>query len=353
MSEIAFITNQLKNIDLEANRLDRDWQALQQALQQLGDRKLLALKAPLELGGKGLNALEYGSWQVAIARMSGALAFLQTQHQSAGSFLAKSKNCNLQQTYLPQMATGQKLVGVGFSQLRRPGKPLVMAKPVARGYELSGTVPWVTGGQIFSEFIIGAVLPDGRELYGLVPLQTQRDAQSEISVSQPMDLISMSATNTVSVELDNWYLDSELVVDIKSPGKIHLTSQKNTLNHCWFPLGCAYAALDILQQTYQKKPLDAILESQISLEQQLKQCHQEIQETLSKSDRDYQQDLQLRATAIDLAFRCAQAAVIANSGAANSYANSAGRVYREALVFSVSGQTSDILTASLNRLPQD
>lgn len=341
------ITEQLKEIVVDANQLDRDWQALKLALQDLGDRRLLALKVPVKLGGRDLDALEYGSWQMAIAQISGTLAFLQTQHQSAGSFLSKSPNHNLQQAYLPLMATGQKLVGVGFSQLRRPGKPLVMAQTVEDGFELSGTVPWVTGGKIFSEFIIGANLPDGRELYGVVPLENH---SSKLKVSQPMDLIAMSATNTVSVELKNWHLDSDLVVNIKPPGQIHLTSQKNTLNHCWFPLGCAAAAVDILQTTYQKRPLDAILESQVSLENERKQCHLAIQETLSKSDRNYQKDLELRARAIDLAFRCAQAAVIANSGAANSYLNSAGRVYREALVFSVSGQTSDIMSASLNQL---
>ena len=342
-------TGCLQHIILDANKLDRDSSSLQQALHQLGKRELLALKVPTELGGKGLEPLEYGEWQIAIAKHSGALAFLQTQHQSAGSFLAKSSNTDLQRTYLPSMATGEKLLGVGFSQLRRLGKPLVTATPVKGGYELSGVVPWVTGGNIFEEFVIGSSLPDGRELYGIVPLQNKQN-QGKVTVSKPMDLMVMSATNTVSVELDRWYLPSELVVDIKPAGQIHRGSQKNVLHHSWFPLGCAYSALDIMVQTYQKKQLDAIWNSKTSLERELKQHHLTIKSEIAANKLHYQQKLLLRAKAIDLAFRCAQGAVIATSGSANSYQSDAGRVYREALVFSVSGQTADLLSASLNAI---
>jgi hypothetical protein len=60
--------------------------------------------------------------------------------------------------------------------------------------------------------------------------------------------------------------------------------------------------------------------------------------------------LHLRAWAIDLAVRCAHAAVTVSSGAANYSNHAAQRVYREAIVFTVSGQTTAVMEATLNRL---
>ncbi|MGB5634175.1 MAG: hypothetical protein WBM86_15540, partial [Waterburya sp.] len=53
---------------------------------------------------------------------------------------------------------------------------------------------------------------------------------------------------------------------------------------------------------------------------------------------------------IDLAQRCSLAAVIASSGAANDFNSNEGRVYREAMLFSISGQTTDVMEASLKSL---
>jgi len=86
-----------------------------------------------------------------VARYSGALAFLQTQHQSAAC--VQSQNEFLKQEYLPHLSNGQILLGVGFSHLRRAGDPLIVA--VQRlGVISYRDVPWVTGFGLFQEFIV-------------------------------------------------------------------------------------------------------------------------------------------------------------------------------------------------------
>ena len=69
-------------------------------------------------------------------------------------------------------------------------------------------------------------------------------------------------------------------------------------------------------------------------------------------DQDVQHFLQLRAQAIDLAVRCAHAAVIVSRGAANGLDHPAQRIYRESLAFSVFGQTTPVMEASLAQLIQ-
>ena len=330
-----------------ANEIDRHPQALKIALAKLGDRSLLALKVPIELGGSGWTELDYRRLQVKLARTSGALTFLQTQHQSAGVMLAKSDNQLLQQEFLPDLATGKVLMGVGFSHLRRGGVPTIAATETTGGYLITGEVPWVTGYDFFGHFIVGATLADGRELYGVLPLQNQSQLGGTIELSQPMELMAIAATNTVRAKITQWHLDRDRLVTIKPAGAIHQSSRANILNHGWFALGCAYAGLDLLLSLAAKKQLDFIQQTWQSLSWEAKQLETEAIALASDLDPPYQARLELRTKLIDLAHRCSMAAVIASSGAANYLSSSAARVYREALLFSVSGQTRDVMEASL------
>ena len=154
-----------------AAELDKNPDALKEALQGLGDRSLLALRTPQAWGGAQVSETTYHHFQQLVTRYSGALAFLQTQHQSAAGFFSNSDNEPLKQQYLPYMSNGEVLVGIGFSHLRRKGDPMLKATPREQGYALEGNVPWITGFGFFQDFIVGATLPDGRAVYGVVPFE--------------------------------------------------------------------------------------------------------------------------------------------------------------------------------------
>ncbi len=76
----------------QAAAIEREPEALREALQGMGDRALLAIRVPQGWGGSQLSELDFLRFQIMVARYSGALAFLQTQHQSAGSLLEASPN---------------------------------------------------------------------------------------------------------------------------------------------------------------------------------------------------------------------------------------------------------------------
>ena len=332
-----------------ADEIDGNSAQLQKVLQQMGDRSWLAMKAPVELGGMGLKESEYRCLQISLARTSGALTFLQTQHQSAVSKLAQSKNKSLHTEFFPGVAQGKTLIGVGFSHLRRPGRPMMRATETEGGHLISGKVPWITGYGYFDWFILGATLEDGRELYGVLPFQNKVDRGS-ITCSKPMELLAAAATNTVSATIDRWYLKSDRLVNINPPGAIHQSSKKNILNHGFYALGCAYAGLDILQRVAKSKRLEFLHSSWQTLHEEVKQKEQQAVDFVSNSQITYVEKLELRTATINLAQRCSLAAVVASSGAANYLHSSAGRIYREALLFSVSGQTTDVMESSLKRL---
>ncbi|WP_202895382.1 cyclase family protein [Iningainema tapete] len=331
-----------------ANDIDSNSDALVHALQELGELGVLALRVGNRWGGKDVSEQTFHSFQELVARYSGALAFLQTQHQSAAGMLVASRNSALQQEYLPRMGNGEVLLGVGFSQLRRQDT-VIVAAPVTGGYKLDGFVPWVTGWGIFSEFIVAATLPDGSAVFGIVPLVETHYLGGRITFSDRLQLVAMTSTNTVTATLTNWFLPQERVVSIKSAGWIHEQDKNNVLRATFLTTGCAQAGIDILESAFRTKSQHFISNALESLAAELNNCRTAIREAQQKGV-EFAQCLQLRAWAIDLAVRIAHAAVTVSSGAANLWDHGAGRVYREALVFTVSGQTTAVMEATLERL---
>lgn len=331
----------------KAADIDLDPEALGEALDGLCRRNLMALKRPASYGGPAIDEAGFRQFQESVARYSGTLAFLQTQHQSAVSLIAKGENEELKRATLPFMADGRRLIGIGFSQLRRPGPPILTATPVDGGYRLDGVVPWVTGLGFYPEFLVGAALPDGRAVFGIAPLADEPG----VKVGPVMRLAAMESARTVAVTFDAWHLAESSVAFIKPARWIHTNDQINIALQGFFALGCARAGLDVVLVAYEKKGADYILGAWQALDAELGNCRAAMIEAQRISGEETTKEkLALRAWAIDLASRCAHAAVTASSGAANDLRHPAQRIYREALVFTVSAQTSAIMEATLERL---
>lgn len=337
-----------------ANEMDQNPEALRWGLNGLAERSLLALRRPIEFGGPGLPEHMFREFQEEVARYSGSLAFLQTQHQSAGSMIAKSTNGPLKKATLPFMADGLRLIGIGFSQLRRPGPPLLTAIETSEGYVLEGEVPWVTGLTFFPEFLIGASLPDGQAVFGVVPFVPTKREGGGIRFSEPMRLAALESPQTVSAHLTKFLMPHQDVAFIKPVGWIQNNDMINITLQGFFALGCARAGLDQLQMALERKKSPFIEEALAKLKHDLDECKALMIALQSSGDEETttQEKLDARAWAIDLAVRCAHAGVAAHSGAANSMSHHAQRVYREALVFTVSAQTTDVMAATLKRLSE-
>lgn len=328
-----------------AAEIDRDEEALRRALAGLGREGLLALKRPMEFGGPALPELEFRHFQVEVARASGTLAFLQTQHQSAASLIAKGSNDDLKQRVLPDMADGTHLTGVGFSQLRRPGPPLVVAEPCPGGYRLTGKVPWVTGHGYFHDYLVAGELPDGSALFGLMPLEDGGGA----SLSPRMRLSAFEVANTVSIDLDGFFIPEADVAGIRRRGWIQENDMLNVVLQGYFALGCALAANDLVQAAAERKSSDRLLLAHRQLARMADSLREEMDQ-VATTQVEAPIKLQARARAIALAARAAHVAVAAGGGGSVATGAAAGRVYREAMVYTVSAQTPDILAATLDEL---
>lgn len=334
-----------------AAEIDSDSEVLRKALKGLGNLRLLALRVPKIWGGSEVSEEAFENFHQLVARYSGALAFLQIQHQSAVAMLSASKNSGLQSEYLPRISQSHLLLGVGFSQLRREHDPPVKAISVPGGYQLAGIVPWITGFGLFQEFIVAAALPDGQAVFGVMPfVDTHQNTGGTSTFSTPAQLCAMTSTNTVSATLTDWFLPHDLVVAVKPVGWIHENDRNNVLRPTSLILGCARAGLDVVEAVLLTKPLPFIYHAFKSLNQELDGCQTAIREARNHSEKSLAEGLKIRAWAIELAVRCAHAAVTVSSGAANYSHHAAQRIYREALVFTVSAQTTAVMEATLAQL---
>lgn len=329
-----------------ANTLDWDFGCLRDIFLKMhwNNPLFFRLKLSPKWGGFGMSNLGFYHWQVMMAKYSGALSFLQTQHQSALGFICQSENEKLREKYLNLLREKNLFFGVAFSHLRREGKPLVTASVCRGGYQLDGFLPWVTGYGIFSYLIVGATLPDGRELYGIIPFANQPPA---LEFSQPLKLLAMSSTNTVTARLQGWFLPEEEVIAIKPKDSIHIRDRDNVLHHGFFPLGCSQAALQILRENLNKINLPSLEKVYLKLEEEEKLLRERMFSGITNPDTEFTEKLKLRVEAIHLAHRCTLACIISSKGSASLVDNTANRLYREALVYSVSGQTQWVLAESL------
>ena len=337
-----------------AEIIDSDSEALKIAVARLEDRSLLALRVPAKWGGVEMSLPMFYQYQELTARYSGALSFLQTQHHSATAMLASSDNEMLKNRCLRAIAQKELRLGVGFSHLRRSssrasltGNPAVTATPAKDGYLLCGKVPWITGFGLFQKFIVAAVLPDDRAVFGLLPFANIESESGKIVFSEVMQLIAINSTNTVTATIDNWLLNESEIISVKPVGWIAENDSKNILNFVPATFGCIRAGLDVISAVATAKDSSSIAAACKKLEQKLDRLKQNFAQSQHSSKAE---QLALRAEAIDLAVRCGHAAVTVSGGAANSTLHRAGRVYREALVYTVSGQTKDVMEATLDRI---
>lgn len=338
----AFLLEQIRP---RATKIDQDVSELLWALDEMASRGLLGLRVPESHGGLGVSDMAFRRFQETSARCSGALAFLQTQHQSACGFIATSGNETARNTFLAKMASGQIRCGIAFSQLRRPGPPMMTANRVEGGYVLNGTAPWITGWGIFDWCVFAGTIEGGESVWGVGELKES----DSLAPSPVMRLASLEVAQTVSARLTNYFLPDDTIIHTRPPNWIHENDSLNLALQSPFALGCAQAGIDVMRAAYLRKPLDGIARAASELQAELDRCREEAYGAMDERG-NLERSLRARAWAIELAGRCAHAAIVASSGHGNSMDSDAQRVYREALVFSVSAQTPAILEATLERL---
>ncbi|MFN3678229.1 acyl-CoA dehydrogenase family protein [Thermosynechococcus sp.] len=325
-----------------ANRIDQQTSLLSASLQALGNLGIFRLAVPKAMGGLGCDRRTLWHLSLQLAQTSGALAFLVAQHQSALGMILEHPEGNVAQTYLGDLMKGQVLIGVSFSHLRHTPAEL-QAQPTSGGYLLRGTLPWLSGFQHMTRFVAAAPLPDRRILFALLPFTNAQQASGGIlHLSLPLPLAVIPSTQTVQAEVVDWFVPSEDVVGIGAADWMAVRDRQQLLRGSAPPMGCARASLQILAESADAKDLYH------HFRDRWQRLYDQIQGELETINLPYH--AQLRAAAIQLAVQTAQAALVTSGGSALVLSQTVQRLYREAMLYTVSGLNAPLRHALMEGL---
>jgi alkylation response protein AidB-like acyl-CoA dehydrogenase len=330
----------------------------------LADAGLLGLALPREYGGLDASGATQREYTEILASYCGVTTFTQAQHHGPSRMIANGPNETLKRRLLPDLASGRRMCAVSFAHLRRPGPPVLRADPVAGGYRLTGTAPWVTGWGLMDQVVFGATLPDGRFVYAWSPGSREdfpdlfADAGPEngdwgtLRASAPIPLCAMNASATVELTCENWFIPEAHKLSESDRETMRRNDRNGVLGATTMPIGCATGSVRLLCETAERRSLAPIRRAAESFVAELGELREQIAYWNARVQEPefFENAARVRAWGIELAVRVAHAAVTAGSGAANLLTHPAQRLLREAMFYTIQAQTQEVMDATLARL---
>ncbi len=307
---------------------------------------LLGLAGPRAYGGADAPARVVREVVEVLAGASGATWFVATQHAMPLAMLVRSGNGDLRERLLRRLCTGEVLAGVAVAHLRRPGPAAVTAARIAGGWRFDGHVGWMTSWGICDVFLLGGASPDGEFVTALVPAQ---DAVG-LRASEPLQLAAMSATRTVTLELDGYPVADGDVVAVESRSDWLTHDATKTANPSPHVFGLQRECVRRLTSTAHKRSdsTAALLAEQLGEEgERLRAVAYTLLDDVPAAER-IEDRLAVRAAALELVVRTATALVTATGGSAMALDAAPQRLAREALFCMVQAQTVAVREATLS-----
>lgn len=162
-----------------------------------------------DVGGLALDGRASRRVFAAIAGGCGATFFVWAQHHGVVRTIASSPNQTIRDELLVPLCRGERIAGVAFAHLRRPGPPAIRATRVAGGWRLDGHAPWATSWGIAADFAIAAATDDGELVWAIV------SGRPGVGMAvEPLRLPVFGATGTVAMDFDGFEVVDESVADV-------------------------------------------------------------------------------------------------------------------------------------------
>ncbi|MGW3288961.1 acyl-CoA dehydrogenase family protein [Streptomyces sp. NPDC001002] len=303
---------------------------------------LLGVSAPREYGGAGAPDSVAREIAEILAGACCSTWFVQTQHHTPVRMLAKSA-LPVRERLLRPLATGELLAGIAFAHVRAFPKVPVRVTPERGGWRFDGTVPWFTGWGLNDVMLVAGVTDTDEVVFAF----TEAREQPGLTASAPMRLAALTASITVSLELDGLWLPDDAVVLRTPQEKFALVDLPRNTNASPAVFGLAYAALDLLADAGEEEVTGALRGRLDEVRRQVYELaehpvpHERIEERLALKTRSY--DLMRAATT---------AAVVARGGRAMDLREPAQRLAREGMFLLVQGQTAEVRRAHLDALAE-
>ena len=161
-----------------------------------------------EFGGASWSDEEIAKGYLALAEACLTTTFIITQRTAASRRIASCTNEPLKQRILPKLATGEIHATVGISHLttsRQHVEPALKASHADGGFVVHGFSPWATGGVHADVLLMGATLPDAKQILFVIE-------KEKIKAAPPHPLMALSGSCTGMIHVQNQFIpDADLV----------------------------------------------------------------------------------------------------------------------------------------------
>jgi alkylation response protein AidB-like acyl-CoA dehydrogenase len=303
----------------DAERIDREGHYPIDVMRALGEAGALAA----HLGANGTDFVGAIRAMTEAGRVCGSTAFMMWCHDVCGLYMEQSGNPALAGARLAAHARGATMGGTGMSNpmktFARIESMLLKARPVAGGYRVSGTLPWVS--HIAKDHCLGAVAAvvdgDGQVADENHEVMFILDCDAPgVELRHCPTFSAMEGTSTWAVRLTDVFIDGDHIVADPTRPFIARIRAAFILLQTGMGLGVAQGSIDSMWQVEdQLGHVNAYLDDRPdALQAELDDLTSRI-ETLAATPyatgNDYLIDvLDARAHASELALRAAQSALL-------------------------------------------
>lgn len=297
---------------------------------------LLGVSAPVAYGGSAAPGAVARETAEILAGACCSTWFVQTQHHTPVMTLAKGE-LPVRERLLGPLARGELMSGVAYAHLRAYPRIPVRVTRERGGRRFDGTVPWYTGWGLNDVMLLAGVTDEDEALFAF----TEAREQAGLRASGPMRLAALSASRTVSLELDGLWLPEDAVALRVPYSEWAKTDRPTPTNASPAVFGVAEAALALLDDDTSgpiRTRLDNVRKQAYTLAEH-PVPHEYLAERLS-----------LRTQAYEVLMTATTAAVVAGGGRSLSLTSKAQRLAREALFLLVQGQTAESRRVHLKAL---
>ncbi len=306
---------------------------------------LLGVTAPREHGGGGHAAAVGREVVEELAAACGATWFVYTQHALPLATALRTTNPALFERRR-QLASGELLAGVAVAHLRRLGPPAVTAARVPGGWRFDGHVGWMTSWGICDVFLLAAVAGDE-----VVLALLEAREQPGLRASAPMRLAAMTATRTVTLDLDGLVVADDDVLEVAAAEPWLEGDRHKTANPSPHTFGLQRECVRRLAETADRRgdvTAGALADQLRQQGEQLRTSAYQLIDDVPAAEW-IDDRLAVRAESLELVVRSATALVVATGGSAMAADAAPQRLVREAVFQVVQAQTGPVREATLRQ----
>lgn len=307
-----------------AHRLDEEEELFCEMYHRFVELGGLHLLIPKSCGGLGGERREWIEYNMLMSQYSGALLFLQAQHQFSISRLKKL----LPHTAIEQLFRSLTSHNQGIGLALQKNKNLLRVLNTPEGYRLSGTFRWATGFGFFSHLLVSFEYEETL-FYSLLPFYPEEKQGGSITLSPKIKTVVFNAVPSHSVTLNHWLITKSDIL------AMHPVLPKEQVEHptIYNLIGVAKGLLHLVLQG-QYGSTEQVLFKHASL---VKQCNMYYERVIAGAENP----LLLRAEGLELAEKSARLARFSCGAGSLSKTHPINRMMREIWQYTIAGYSEE------------